>query len=181
MLKSAEKSRKMTVLSQTALLLSMSLVLSLVEAMFPLTAFLPLPGVKLGLANIATVAAFYILGKTPALCIALVRPFVMLLLSGNVFSLAMSLSGAAFAYVSLVLTRKLYGKYVSYVGVSCVSAVFHAVGQTVMCMLLLYDTAILYYLPVFAFASCITGVFCGIIMNVTLPRLNGFLGVGKKL
>ena len=161
------------------LFLALALICSYVEALIPF--HFGIPGVKLGLANIATVAAFYILGKTPALCIALVRPFVMLLLSGNVFSLAMSLSGAVFAYVSLVLTRKLYGKYVSYVGVSCVSAVFHAVGQTVMCMLLLYDTAILYYLPVFAFASCITGVFCGIIMNVTLPRLNGFLGVGKKL
>ncbi len=174
------QAKRLSVLSKTALLLSMSLILSLVEGMFPLTVFLPLPGVKIGLANIATVAAFYIVGKMPALCIAIVRPFVMLLLSGNVFSLAMSLSGAVFAYVSLLVSEKLYGKVISYAGVSSLSAVFHSVGQTVMCVVLLNDTAIVYYLPVFAAASCITGAICGIIMNVTLPRLSLFLGKGDR-
>ena len=81
----------MSHLSETAIFLAMSLVISLVEGLFPLTALVSLPGVKLGLSNVATVCAFYLVSKKSALCVVLVRPFVLLLLSGNVFSLAMSL------------------------------------------------------------------------------------------
>lgn len=171
--------KKMSHLSKTAILLSMSLIISLVEGMFPLSAFIALPGVKLGLSNIATVCAFYLVSKKSAFSIAIVRPFVMLLFSGNVFSFAMSICGSAFAFLSLILSERVYGKYISFAGVSALSGVFHSLGQTFMCIVLLYDDAIVYYLPVFAFASCIMGALCGIIMNVVFARMRRVFSDGE--
>lgn len=56
-----------------AMLTALALGLSTLENLFPVTLFIPLPGVKLGLANIVTVFALYQLGAAPALCILVAR------------------------------------------------------------------------------------------------------------
>ena len=55
-------------LALCAVLTALALGLSTLENLFPVTLVIPLPGVKLGLANIVTVFALYQLGPLPALC-----------------------------------------------------------------------------------------------------------------
>ena len=85
-------------------LIAVAMILSYVESMIP--AFVAVPGVKVGLSNIATVFALYALGWPYAICVSVVRVFLSALLFGNFVSLIYSLSGAALALVSMILLKK---------------------------------------------------------------------------
>ena len=76
-----------------AMLTALALGLSTLENLFPVTLFIPLPGVKLGLANIVTVFALYQLGAVPALVILVARCLLGSLFAGNASALLFSLMG----------------------------------------------------------------------------------------
>ena len=76
-----------------AVLAALALGLSTLENLFPVTAVVPVPGVKLGLANIVTVFALYRLGAPEALAILLVRCALGGLFAGNVSALLFSTLG----------------------------------------------------------------------------------------
>lgn len=170
---SREKLKKLTL---CALFLAASVIISIVEGMSGVNAFIPLPGVKLGFCNIAVTACFYLVSPAGAFSISIVRPLFLFVFSGNPVSLAMSLCGSVVSYVSLVLTKKTYGKAFSFAGISCISAVFHSIGQIFAAMLIMGDTALLWYLPMFLAASSIAGSVSGCVMNIILPRLSVKMG-----
>ena len=74
-------------LTLCALLTAMALALSYLENLFPLSLAIPIPGVKLGLANIVTVFALYAMGPGQALLILLARCFLGALFAGNMNAL----------------------------------------------------------------------------------------------
>ena len=92
--------KKMVTLSA---LVAVAMILSYIEAMIP--AFVAVPGVKMGLSNIATVFALYALGWPYAICVSVVRVFLSALLFGNFVSLIYSLSGAALALGLMILLK----------------------------------------------------------------------------
>lgn len=159
-------------LSLSALFLAASVIISIVEGISGVNGFIPLPGVRLGFCNIAVTACLYLVSPGGALAVALVRPLFLFLFSGNPVSLLMSFCGGLVSYLSLVVTKGLYGKVFSFAGVSCISAVFHSIGQIAAAMMLMGDTALLAYLPVFAAASSVAGSVSGTLMNAILPRLS---------
>lgn len=93
-------------LALCAVLTALALGLSTLENLFPVTLVIPLPGVKLGLANIVTVFALYQLGPLPALCILAARCLLGSLFAGNASALLFSLLGGTLAMlVMLALSR----------------------------------------------------------------------------
>ena len=77
-------------IAQSAVLVALALALSYTERFIPLQLVIPLPGIKLGLANIATLVALYMLGWQKTLPIVAVRCFLGALfggLTGILFSL----------------------------------------------------------------------------------------------
>ena len=62
-------------LAISAVLVALALALSYTERFIPLQMVIPLPGVKLGLANIATLVALYALGWQKTIPIVVVRCF----------------------------------------------------------------------------------------------------------
>ena len=68
-------------LTSLALLLSISLIIFIIESQLP--SLTPIPGVKLGLANIITVYAIFILSPLDTLIILLCRIFLGRIFSGN--------------------------------------------------------------------------------------------------
>ena len=86
-----------------AMLTALALGLSTLENLFPVTLFIPLPGVKLGLANIVTVFALYQLGAAPALCILVARCLLGSLFAGNASALLFSLLGGVLGLVKCAL------------------------------------------------------------------------------
>ena len=96
-------------LALCAVLTALALGLSTLENLFPVTLVIPLPGVKLGLANIVTVFALYQLGPLPALCILAARCLLGSLFAGNASALLFSLLGGTLAMLVMLALSRLPG------------------------------------------------------------------------
>ena len=171
-----DRKQKLYKMSLSALFLSASILISIVEGLSGVNAFIPLPGVRLGFCNIAVTACLYLVSTPYALAVSLIRPLFLFVFSGNPVSLAMSICGGLVSFLSLVVTKKLYDRIFSFAGISCISAVFHSIGQICAAMIIMGDTALLLYLPVFAAASSVAGSVSGAVMNLIIPRLSCTLG-----
>lgn len=147
-------------LTLCALLTAMALALSYLENLFPLTLAIPIPGVKLGLANVVTLFALFALGPGEALLILLARCFLGSLFAGNVNALLFSLLGGLCAMGTMILLARRRG--LSVYGVSVGGAAAHNCGQIAAAMLTLGSRAPLYYLPVLLAVSLLTGGLTGL-------------------
>jgi len=159
-----------------ALLLSFALILSYLESLLPLPLILPIPGVKLGLANVCIMLAFFTVGKGDAFVVSLLRVCLAGLLFSSPTSTLFSLSGALFAFGGLLLLAPLYRKEkISFLGLSVASAALHQIGQLTAAACLYRGTAILRYLPILLIASVFTGLLTGYLLQCVYPRLNAII------
>lgn len=153
-----------------SLLVSMGTALHVVEGMLPLP--FPIPGVKLGLANIVTLIALHFYGAREGLAVALARVLLGSLVSGAFLSpgFFMSLSGAIASTLVMAVFLRCTACF-SVIGISMAGAVGHNMGQLLMASLLLQNTSVVYYLPVLLIAGIPTGLFTGRILKCLLERL----------
>ena len=154
-------------IARMGLLVALSMILSYVESLIP--AFVAVPGVKVGLANIVVIFALYTLGPIEALIVSLLRVILSSFLFGSVLSLLYSLSGALLSIGGMILMKKL--KIFSTTVVSVTGGVLHNVGQILVACLVLETDVLLYYLPVLILSGVITGAVIGIIASLVIKRL----------
>ena len=171
-MRSVEKNPRRLALD--ALFLAIALVFSYVEAIFPLAAFIPLPGFKLGLANVVIMLAVWCVSVGDAALISLVRVFVMGLLFGNPVSIWFSLGGAALSMLTLCVLRKSTSERFSFVGISVLSAASHNLGQVVAASFLFGVKIIFAYLPLLLAVSTLFGGICGAVVNTVYPKIRKF-------
>lgn len=146
-------------ITRTAILTAAALALSLLESSIPLGFAVPLPGVKLGLANVATLFALYTVGAGHAAFVLLCRIFVMYLINGSATGLAMSLCGGTLAFAAMMICKK--AKCFSVYGVSIAGAACHNAGQIFCAMFLLSSVDVIYYLPLLLCSSVVSGFLTG--------------------
>ena len=158
------KTKKIAVL---ALSIALAMILSFVESQIP--AFVAIPGVKIGLANIAVVFVLYKLGWKEAVLISLVRVVMVSMLFGTLVSLFYSVAGAVLSLTGMVLLKKT-GLF-STVAVSVTGGVLHNVGQILMACLLLETNVIVYYLPFLILSGVIAGVVIGVVAAIMVNRV----------
>ena len=158
------KTKKVAVM---AMAIALAMILSFVESQVP--ALVTVPGVKLGLANIAVVFALYKLGWKEAVLISLIRVFLVSLLFGNVASLFYSIAGAVLSLTGMILLRRI--KILSTVAVSVAGGVLHNVGQIAMACILLETNVIKYYLPFLILSGTVTGVVIGLLAAIMIKRV----------
>lgn len=151
-------------------LLSLSLILSYVESLFPFG--FGIPGVKLGLANLVTMIALFCLGVRRAVLLSVLRVILSGILFGNMFSVVYSLSGAAVSLFVMILLKKT--KRFSILGVSIAGGVAHNIGQIVLATFLMENKAFFYYIPVLLIVGTVTGMLIGIGSNEVMKRLPKF-------
>lgn len=156
-------------LTQCAMLTALALGLSWAENAFPLSALIPLPGVRLGLANIVTLFALYALGSQSAFLILLSRCILASAFAGNMNALIFSVLGGVTALACMVGLSRFRG--LSVYGVSIGGAAAHQCGQIAAAMLTLRNAAPLYYLPVLLFVSVFTGTVIGLIAALLFRAL----------
>lgn len=154
-------------IARMGLLVALSMILSYVESLIP--AFVAVPGVKVGLANIVVIFALYTLGPIEALIVSLLRVILSSFLFGSVLSLLYSLSGALLSLGGMILMKKL--KIFSTTVISVTGGVLHNVGQILVACLVLETDVLLYYLPVLILSGVITGAVIGIIASLVIKRL----------
>ncbi len=154
-------------LARLALLTAVALTIFLVEAQLPV---LPIPGAKLGLANIVTVYAVFVLGPGDALSILLVRVFLGAVFSGQMSTFFYSLSGGFLCWVVLCVLRRFFSQKQIWL-LSPVSAVFHNLGQLLAAAALLQSWAVFAWLPYLLIAGIAAGLFTGLAAQFLLERL----------
>ena len=156
-------------LTLCAVLTAMALALSYLENFFPLSLAIPIPGIKLGLANIVTLSALYALGPGQALLILVARCLLGAVFAGNLNALIFSLLGGVTAMLVMIGLSRV--RALSVYGVSVGGAAAHSCGQVAAAVLTLGNTAPLYYLPVLLGVSLFTGALTGLITACLLRAL----------
>lgn len=151
-------------LALCAILTALALGLSALESLFPISLFIPLPGVKLGLANIVTVFALYELGAVPALVILTARCFLGSLFAGNFNALLFSLMGGILSMLVMIGLSRF--SRLSLYGVSIGGAAAHNIGQIGAAMITLGSPMILGYLPMLLGVSLFTGTLTGFVSSL---------------
>ena len=154
------------------LLTSLALILSYLESLLPLS--FAVPGVKLGLPNIAVLFALYRLGGRGACTISLVRVLLASILFGNLFSLAYGAAGASLSLLVMLLLKKS-GKF-SVAAVSVAGGVAHNAGQIIVAIFVLETRGLIYYLP----PLCVAGVAAGLLIGLSAALLIKRADIGKK-
>ena len=156
-------------LTMTALLAALALIFSYIEVLIP---FSPaIPGIKLGIANLAVIVALYHMGLKSAITINVVRIFIAGLLFSGVFGIIYSLAGAILSMTVMVLLKKT-GLF-SVAGVSMAGGVAHNLGQILAAAFLVSTLSIFIYFPVLIFSGLISGALIGIVAYIILERLPG--------
>ena len=164
-MKEESKTRRLTTM---ALLTAVALIIFTVEAQLPPLA--PIPGIKLGLANIITVYAMFRLGPRDTLCILLCRIFMGSIFSGQMMTLFFSLSGGLLCYLVMLGMRKLVTEDQIWL-CSAVGAVAHNVGQVLAAMWISGTASMIVYLPVLLISGVLAGLFTGFCAQFLLKRL----------
>lgn len=150
---------------------AVTVVLSALESALPA---LPVPGSRLGLANVAVTAACVLLGPVSGAAVAVIKVLFVLLTRGVTATL-MAGGGTALAVTATVLLLPLTEKrFFSYIGVCVTAAATHTVGQ-LLCATLLLSSAVWSYAPLMLLLAVPTGILTGTVLNLLMPRLHGAL------
>ncbi|MFT3951409.1 MAG: Gx transporter family protein [Oscillospiraceae bacterium] len=141
----------------TGILTTLALVMFVLEAQLPV---IPIYGVKLGLANIMTLAAIRLVGRREALALVLVRVTLGSVYAGTVTTFLFSLAGGLLAWAVMAALDGRFDDGQVWV-LSVFGALAHNVGQLAAACAVLQTTAALAYLPVLLIAGIATGLFTG--------------------
>lgn len=149
------------------MLIALAFILSYIESMMPIP--VPIPGIKVGLANLVVIIALYLMGPKQAFVLSMLRIILVGFTFGNLSTLLFSFAGGILSWVLMVLAQKIKG--LSMTGVSILGGVGHNVGQIAVAMLVVNSTTLAYYLPVLILAGLVAGTVIGIIGALIVSRL----------
>ena len=155
-------------LVQSAVLVSLALALSYAERFIPLQLLIPLPGVKLGLANVVTLIALYLFGGKSAFVILVLRCVFGAVFGGGITGLLFSLSGGLLSMSVMAACKKV--PFLSVYGVSILGAAAHNIGQILAAMGLMNSVYIgmylAYLLVVALFTAVANGAACAGVLRI---------------
>ena len=152
-----------------ACLSAIALTIFMVEAQIP--ALVPIPGIKLGLANIVTVFAVFALGPGEAASVLFVRVFLGAVFAGNFSTIFYSAAGGACAIAVTILMRKILTHKQLWIA-GCLGAIAHSIGQMAMAITLTATPGLAVYLPFMIAVSIVTGTFTGLCAQFLVNRGN---------
>ena len=147
---------------------AVAMVLAYAELLLP-PLFTAVPGIKLGLPNIAIIFVLYRVGAEDAALVSLVRMTAISMLFGTPVTFLYSLAGGVLSLGAMILLKQT--RLFSTVGVSVVGGVLHNVGQILMAMLLLGTAELGYYLIVLAITGTVSGILVGIASGLAVKRI----------
>ena len=147
-------------ITRLSILLSLSIVLSIVESLIPIFNGI-IPGLKIGLANIAIMVILYTYGVKEAIFISIVRVFIVGMLRTGLFNITFffSLTGAILSLISMAIFKKM--NFFSIIGISIIGSITHTIGQMLVAMLFVKNANIIYYLPILTLFAIPTGLIVG--------------------
>lgn len=154
-------------LTTMAIMVSFALILSFIESRIP--AFVAIPGVKVGLANIAVIFTLYKMGVKEAAAISVVRILLVSMLFGSPVSLIYSLAGAALSFAVMLLLKEFTP--LTEVAVSVSGGVMHNIGQIIAASIVMDTNIVVYYLPFLVLSGTIAGIVVGLTTAMLIKRV----------
>ena len=154
-------------LTRMALLTAIALTIFMIEAQIP--ALVPIPGVKLGLANIVTVFAVFTMGSKEGAMILAARIFLGAVFAGNFSTIFYSAAGGACAILVTIGLKRILTKNQLWVA-GALGAVAHSIGQMAVAVAMTGTPGLLVYLPVMILCGVITGLFTGLCAQFLVKR-----------
>ncbi|MDY6037550.1 MAG: Gx transporter family protein [Eubacterium sp.] len=146
-------------IAMASLLAALALIFSYVEAVIPVP--VAIPGIKLGIANLAVLIALYRFDFKHAMSINVIRIIVSGLLFNGIFGALYALSGGILSLSVMWILKK--ADLFSMVGVSMAGGVAHNIGQILVASVIVSDLRMFMYLPVLMFSGIISGIIIGIL------------------
>ena len=146
---------------------AIAIIFGYVESLLPI--FIGIPGIKLGLANLAILFLLERYSFREAAMVSVIRILVIGFLFGNMFSIIYSLSGAALSLACMTFMKAKTD--FSPIGISVVGGVTHNIGQLLAAMLIVKNGSLIYYAPALLIFGVITGVLIGLLTTEILRRL----------
>ena len=160
--------KKTDKIAVSAMMIALAMVLSFVESQIPpLTA---IPGIKLGLANIAVIFVLYRLGIKEAIIVSLVRVFLVSLLFGSFVSMLYGLCGAVVSLGLMIILKKF--SPLGTTAISVLGGVGHNIGQIAVACFLTETAQLLYYLPFLILSGTVSGILIGIVAALVIKRMS---------
>ena len=147
---------------------SVARLLSYIEAIVP-PIYAAVPGIKIGMPNIAIIFVLYRFGLRDAAAVSFLRICISSLLFGNPMTLAYSFAGAVLSLAVMAVLKK--ADFLSTVGVSVAGGVTHNIGQILVAMVLLGTAEIGYYMIVLAVTGTLSGIFIGLCGGFMIKRI----------
>ena len=147
---------------------AIAIIFGYVESLIPF--FAGIPGMKLGLANLAVLFILEKYSWKEAALVSTVRILVIGFLFGNMFSILYSLAGAALSLTVMTLMKKFSG--FSILGISVAGGVSHNIGQLIIAMLIVQNASVFVYAPALLVAGVAAGVVIGGLTNEILKRVH---------
>lgn len=154
------------------LLCAAAIILGYVESLFPV--FVGVPGMKIGLPNLAVVMVLYLYSWKEAMAVSFVRILVIGFLFGNAFSIAFSLAGGILSLLCMEAARRFLK--LSCTGVSMIGGVTHNLGQILVAMVVVENVRVGYYFSILAVTGLVTGILIGILAAELVKRIRCAVG-----
>ena len=158
---------KVRELARLGLLTAIALAIHFLEAKLP--PLVPIPGVKLGLANIVTVFAVFALGAKAGAQVLFARIFLGCVFGGSFSSILYAGAGGLLAILTTIALRPVLTKKQLWVA-GCLGAVAHSLGQMLIAVWVTGTPSVLIYLPVLLICSVVTGIFTGLCAQFLVNR-----------
>ena len=151
-----------------ALTVSFALILSFVESKIP--AFVAIPGVKVGLANIAVIFTLYKFGIKEAITVSAVRVILISMLFGTPVSFIYSFTGATLSLTVMSLLKRFTP--LNEVAVSVSGGIMHNIGQISAASVVLGTNVVTYYLPFLLLSGTIAGIAVGVASALLIKKVD---------
>lgn len=155
-------------LTRNALLAGLALIIFVIELQLP--ALSPAPGLKLGLSNIITVYAVFVLTPSDALQILAARILLGTFLSGNLSALMYSAAGGLMCYLAMLGLKRLLSPRQMWAA-SVLGAVAHNLGQILVAVAVTRTPALFAYFPVMTAGGMLAGLFTGLCAQYLTRRI----------
>lgn len=149
------------------LITAVAVIFGYVESLIPF--FAGVPGMKLGLANLAVLFVLEKYTWKEAALVSALRILIIGFMFGNLFSILYSMAGATLSLTVMTLLKKKSD--FSILGISVAGGVSHNIGQLIIAMMVAMSSSIIYYAPVLLISGVITGLLIGILTREVLKRI----------
>ena len=140
---------------------------------------LPVPGARMGLSNVAVTAGMWLISPVSGWLLGAVKVGFALITRGVTAAVMAGVGTTLSVGVTMLLLPLYKRKFLSFIGIGIAAASAHTVGQLAVSSLWL-TASVWAYAPLLLITAAVTGTVTGLVLNLTLERVQRVLQQNEK-